>query len=95
MMLLLSWLIVFIFNHKGFFHSLFPHAHTHTSPILFSSPPPSSPDLSACVSAFVETVSAAANSEDAPALAKALHALADVQARIAKLHFQEVRNNMH
>jgi hypothetical protein len=47
-------------------------------------------DLAASVNAFVEAISAAANAEEVQSLAKALHTLADVEARVAKLHAQEV-----
>ena len=46
-------------------------------------------DLSASVTAFVESITALANSEDCKSLGRALHTLADVQARIAKLQAQE------
>lgn len=52
-------------------------------------------ELAACLHAFVDSLSATANTEEVPSLAKALHSLADSEARIAKLHSQEAQTEFY
>ena len=47
-------------------------------------------ELSTCISSFVETISGLASAEEVQSLCKALHTLADAEAKVAKLQQQQV-----